>query len=116
MRDQSFHDYVVHDILGDLPGITSRAMFGGWGIYRHGVIFGLIVEGALYFKVGESNQADFQKAESQPFVYERKGKKVSLSYWLVPERILEDRETLRRWVEKSVRASEDERKKKWTIK
>ena len=34
-KDQSFHDYVVNDVLVGISGITSRAMFGGWGIYPH---------------------------------------------------------------------------------
>ena len=91
-RDKSFHDYVVHDLLNDTPGINSRAMFGGWGIYKDGKMFGLISESELYLKVNESNIANFKKVGSRPFEYARKGKKINLSYWSVSEEILENRD------------------------
>ncbi len=66
-RDQSFHDYVVQDLLEKESGITSRAMFGGWGIYKNGLIFAINSDGELYFKVGDSNRADFEKVGSHPY-------------------------------------------------
>jgi DNA transformation protein len=105
-QDPSFRDYVVQDLLEGIPGIGSRAMFGGWGIYKDGVIFAIIVDGALYFKVDESNRADFERLESRPFVYSRgKHQSTTMSYWLVPEEIMEDHEELARWVERSVQVS-----------
>lgn len=95
MRNHSFHDYVVYDLLEGVPGITSRAMFGGWGIYKDQVIFAIIIEGELYFKVDDSNRAEFERLGSHPFTYAKKdGKQVTMSYWLVPETVLEDREKL----------------------
>ena len=35
-QDTAFKDYVVGEVLREIDGITARAMFGGWGIYRHG--------------------------------------------------------------------------------
>ena len=102
-KDKSFHDYIVYDLLGDAPDITSRAMFGGWAIYKSGIIFGIIVAGELYFKVGDRNRSDFEKIESHPFVYAKKdGKPVTMSYWLVPEEIFENKEKLHELMEKSV--------------
>ena len=105
-KDQSFHDCVVYDLLGDIPGITSRAMFGGWGIYKNGTIFAIIFDGALYFKDDDTNRADFERLGSHPFVYKQGNRKpTAMSYWLVPEGILEDRERLPEWVERSVNVS-----------
>lgn len=99
----SFHDYVVRDLLAGLPGITSKRMFGGWGLYKAGVIFGIIVNGELYFKVDESNQKEYEVLGSRPFVYTKKaGKPVSMSYWFVPGAVLENRPKLYAWVEQSV--------------
>ena len=61
-KDKSFHDYIVYDILGILTGITSKAMFGGWAIYKGGTIFGIIAGGELYFKVDDKNRLKFEKA------------------------------------------------------
>ena len=102
-KDKSFHDYIVYDLLGDAPNITSQAMFGGWAIYENGAIFGIIVAGELYFKVGSENRSEFEKIESHPFVYAKKdGKPITMSYWLVPEEIMEDKEKFYDLMEKSV--------------
>lgn len=111
-KDPSFHDYVMHDLLATLPNITSRAMFGGWGIYKDDVIFGIIVDGELYFKVDDSNRGDFERSGSRPFVYSQGGKSVTMSYWLVPEEVMEDEEKLGMWVGRSVGVSIQSRKKK----
>jgi len=110
-RDEGFHEYVMNDVFGDMPGIVSRAMFGGWGIYKNGKIFAIITDGELYFKVGDSNRADYEKRGSKPFVYAMpNGKKTTMSYWLLPEEIMEDREQLEIWIEKAVRANTKDRK------
>ncbi len=104
-RDKSFHDYVVHDLLGDVGGISSRAMFGGWAVYKNGTVFGLIVSGELYFKVGAENRPEFERMGGRPFLYARPdGKSVAMSYWLVPEDALDNRERLRDLMLKSVAA------------
>lgn len=114
-RDTSFHDYII-DLLADMPGITSRSMFGGWGIYKDRIFFGLISDGELYFKVGAGNRAEYEKAMSRSFVYSANGKKITMSYWLVPEEVLEDRETLSEWVEKAVTEARKATKKPHHIK
>lgn len=105
-KDKSFHDYIVYDLLRDVPNITSLAMFGGWAIYKNGIIFGIIANGELYFKVGEENRFEFEKMESHPFVYTKSdGKPVKMSYWLVPEEVMEDRERLYNLVDESIAVS-----------
>lgn len=107
-KDQSFHDHVVYDLLEDTPGITSRPMFGGWSVYKNGVVFGIIADGELYFKADEQDHAKFEKLGSHPFRYSRKdSKSITMSYWLVPEEIMEDRTELPRWVDRAVTVSED---------
>jgi len=102
-RDKAFHEYVMHEVFASIAGITSRGMFGGWGIYKDGIFFALIVDGRLYFKVDDANRADFEKAGSEPFRYASKNKKaVTMSYWELPASVMDDPHKLRRWVEKSV--------------
>lgn len=112
-RDASFHDYVVDDLMSGIPNITSRAMFGGWGIYKDGKIFAIIADGELYFKVGDGNRADYERAGSRPFTYEGKGgKSATMSYWRVPAEVMEDREQLREWVATAVAVRRASKKKK----
>lgn len=113
MSDSSFVDYIVQDVLFDLPGITARAMFGGYGIYKQGIIFGLIANDVLYFKVSESNKADYENAKSKPFTYTKKDGIASvMSYWEVPESVLENKELLKEWVDKAVISSIHSKKRK----
>ena len=87
----------------DIPGFKSRAMFGGHGLYKHGVIFGLFAEGSIYFKVDATNIKEYEKAKSAPFTYiGASGKPISMSYWKVPDAILKNKKVLAEWIEKSL--------------
>ena len=106
MKKSSFVDYVTGDLLGGISGVRARAMFGGHGIYKGDTIFGIIVGDELYFKVGDSNRKDYEKASSEPFVYTAKGnKRVTMSYWKVPAEAMEDLQVLEEWAEKSLRVA-----------
>ena len=111
-RDVEYHEFVMDEILSGISGIHSRPMFGGWGIYKEGVFFALIADGQLYFKADASNKKDFEELGSELFIYEAKGKSISLSYWLLPEEIMTDKQKIAEWVDKSVMASIKSKKKK----
>lgn len=106
MASSSFHDFVVGDVLGHIPGIRSRKMFGGWGIYKEGKIFAIIADEALWFKVHEGNRALFEKAGSRSFTYRNRGKVYEMAYWSVPEAVINDRRKIEMWVESSLAAPE----------
>ncbi len=103
MRDKGFHEYVMGDLLSKIEGIKSRAMFGGWGIYQDGKIFALIANGKLYFKVGENNVGDYEKAGSKPFTYVgHNGKEYAMSYWELPVDVMENPDEISNWMDKSL--------------
>ena len=103
--DRLFLDYILHDQMRSLEGINARAMFGGWGIYRHGVIFAIVVDDCLFFKVGPENRPDYEKSGSRPFTYRRgKKKAIAMSYWECPPEVLEDPGRLSIWASKAVQA------------
>ena len=105
-KDQGFFEYISGEIFADMADISWRPMFGGWGFYKNGVIFGIIADGELYFKVDEQNRADYEAVGSKPFVYSMKnGKETSLTYWQLPEDILENKRALAKWIDKAVAAS-----------
>ena len=93
------------DLLSPYGSITSRAMFGGYGLYKNGIIFGIVVDDEVYFKVDGTNQAQYEELDSEPFSYEKNGKSVKLSYWKVPLEVLENEELLERWLEHSYNIS-----------
>ena len=108
-KNTSFHDYIMYALFGETPNITSKTMFGGWGIYKNGVIFAIIAEGELYCKVSNKNQPVFEKIEgSHPFSYSRKNNKaITMSYWSIPEEIMEDRERFQNLINQSVAISRE---------
>ncbi|MGH7197987.1 MAG: TfoX/Sxy family protein [Candidatus Omnitrophota bacterium] len=106
MPKADFAEYVVKDLLTEVRGVTSRAMFGGFGLYKDGFIFGIIVDDEVYFKVGDRNRKKYEEAESRPFTYKNaRGKVIAMSYWEIPADVLEDREAVARWVEESCQIS-----------
>lgn len=105
-KDADFHTYIMNDLLANIPGVTSRAMFGGWGIYQKRIIFAIIADGGLYFKVDETNKKDFEECDMRPFMYTMpNGKQMAMAYWQLPEEIMENSEELEVWVSKSVEVS-----------
>ena len=94
-RDNSYKDYIVEDVLGHIPGITSRAMFSGHGIYLDGIIVGLVIDGEFYLKVDKETGKRHKEEGEKPFEYERpNGKIVTMPYVCVSLEILEDREKI----------------------
>lgn len=93
-NDKEFQKYVM-DLFVDIPEVSSRPMFGGYGIYKNGVIFAIIADGQLFFKADEPTENDFRKHHSMPFTYNMpNGKELTMSYWLLPATVMEDREML----------------------
>lgn len=98
-KDQGLRDLVVEDLLNGTATITSRAMFGGWGLYKDAKIFGIIADGVVYLKLAEAHRAAFEKLGSHLFQYSRKdGKATTMGYWSVPDEVLEEREAFGEWV------------------
>jgi DNA transformation protein len=89
------------DLLHAWGPVGARHMFGGIGLYRGGVMFGLVVDDIVYFKVDDENRADYEKAGATPFRYQRGGRSVALSYWTVPDEVTEDRDTLVEWAKRA---------------
>jgi DNA transformation protein len=92
----------IRDLFSQFGPVTIRRMFSGAGIFADGLMFGLIVDGAIHLKVDETNIADFEREGSRPFFYTR-GKKSgrptrhALPYWRLPERLYDDPDELAVW-------------------
>ena len=97
----SFRTFVIEQLSRVLPRVRARRMFGGVGIYAGNLFFALIDDDTLYFKVDDSNRADFAVRGMGPFrPYGEAGE--VMQYYEVPHDVLEDPEALRPWAEKAV--------------
>jgi DNA transformation protein and related proteins len=102
---REYCDYLI-DALGSWGAVTAKRMFGGWGLYRDGQIFAIVIEDTPYFKVDESNRADYESAGVGPFAYMARGdKRTVMSYWQVPGDVLDDEDALKAWAEKALRVA-----------
>jgi len=101
------NDFVNHvlDLLETFGNVTARKMFGGYGIFRDGIMFGLVSEDTLYLKTDQQNRPDFEARDLPPFHYSREDRKVALSYYRVPAEAVEDAGTLSRWAEEAYAAA-----------
>ena len=92
-------EYVSHvlDLLQDFGEVTAKPMFGGYGIFRDGIIFAIVVKDRLYFKADDTNRPRFIEKGLGRFTYLRKGKECAMSYYLAPAEALEDSEIVCDW-------------------
>jgi len=88
---------LVKDALSGLGPVSVRRMFGGAGVYADGVMFGLIADDTLYLKADDATQRAFEAEGQGPFVYAGRGRTIAMSYWRIPERLLDDSEEMVEW-------------------
>ena len=101
---REYLDY-LHDLFSAFAPVTTRAMFGGYGVYRDGVIIGIVIDEVLYLKVDDLTRAAFEAEGSAPFMYEARGKRIPMSYWSVPEYALEPPQEFRPWAQRAWEAA-----------
>lgn len=78
----------------------ARYTFGGVGIYLDRVVFALIANDVLYFKVDDSNRGDYEAAGMTPFKpYPTRN--TTMPYYEVPVSVLEDIDQLTVWGRKA---------------
>lgn len=105
-----YRDYVLEQLARVAP-VTSRAMFGGVGVYSDGLFFALMDDEALYLKVDDTNRGDFEAIGMGPFRPFGDETHV-MQYYELPADLLEDAEALRPWVEAAIDVARRSRKAK----
>lgn len=106
----SFRTFIVDQLTRVVPQLRARSMFGGVGLYTGKLFFALIDDDTLYFKVDNTNRADFERLGMRPFQpYGEDGE--VMQYYQVPAELLDDCEELRPWAQKAIAVAAN--KKKW---
>ncbi len=97
---EEYRDY-IEDQLGVIGGVNFKKMFGGFGIFKDGMMFGMISPGDIFrMRVDEQNQSNYEKAGMKQFPSHH-GKK-GMPYWDVPSQVLETTDELKSWAQKSI--------------
>ncbi|HEX5056569.1 MAG TPA: TfoX/Sxy family protein [Gammaproteobacteria bacterium] len=109
-KNTEFLNFILEQMEA-LLDIHARAMFGGHGIYQGEVMFAIVADGGLYFKVDESTREDFVARGLQPFTYEAKAKSIALQYYAAPPEVFDEEEAMIAWskraIEVALRASRE---------
>jgi DNA transformation protein len=81
-------------------------MFGKTGVFCNGLMFGMVADDTLYVRVDEHNRSIFKEARSDPPLnYEKRGRTIDLSFWRVPERLLDEPDELVVWARAALAAA-----------
>jgi DNA transformation protein len=97
-------DY-LHDHLAPLGLVRIRRMFGGAGVSIDGFSVGLIADDLLYLKVDKISISRFEDENLPPFLYDKGGRMVAMSYHRAPDAAYDDPEVLRQWAELALAAA-----------
>lgn len=95
----------VIDLLADWWHVDARRMFSGYGLFRDGLMFGIVIRDVLYLKTDDDNRGDYEAAGMTPFHYQRGARRIALGYHEVPAAALDDGETLAAWAQKAYAAA-----------
>ena len=104
--DPGFEGY-LKELFDPQEGVVFRRMFGGLGIFRHGLMFALCTsEGHFCMKADTETIPEFKAQGCKEWMPQQKGRKpVSMGYWYAPEHLLEDPEEFHVWAEKAFQAA-----------
>ncbi|MDP3701750.1 MAG: TfoX/Sxy family protein [Hylemonella sp.] len=113
-RRSEFLELVVEQ-MSRLGTISSRAMFGGYGLYCNGLFIAIVTGEQLYFKADARSQSRFEVRGLPRFQYQARGKPVQLLYYQAPPEVYEDAQAMLDWgqwaLAAAVRASQPARRK-----
>ena len=86
------------DVFRRLGPIEVKRMFGGYGVYRDGVMFALVAYDLLYLRSDAESAPRFESLGLPPFQFERKGRPTAItSYRQAPESVFEDQDAALEW-------------------
>lgn len=88
---------LVLDLMAPLGVVSSRAMFGGHGLYCNALFIAIIASDKLYFKADAQSQPRFESAGLQRFEYTARGKTVQMMYYEAPAEVYENAHAMSDW-------------------
>jgi DNA transformation protein len=105
VASDSFAEF-LREQLAPLGRITMRRMFGKTGVFCDGLMFAMVTDDTLYFRVDDDNRAAFEEAKSlPPLNYGKKGRIIDLSFWRTPVRLFDEPDELNAWARLALAAA-----------
>ena len=99
----------IEDQLSSIGDVNFKKMFGGVGIFKEGLMFGMISPGDIFrMRADENNKPDYEHAGMKQFPSHH-GKQ-GMPYWDVPIHVIENTDVLKVWAQKSIDAAKNAKK------
>ena len=87
-----------NDLFAPFGRIVVRRMFGGEGLFRDGLMFGLVDDVRIYFKTSDESRTAFVAEGCGSFTFHMKrGEAILTSYYALPDRLYDDPDELAEW-------------------
>lgn len=87
----------IQELFSVFGRVSVRRMFGGAGIFADGLMIGLISDGDIFLKADAQTIPNFEAEGMAAFTYGAKRRRVVMSYWRMPDRLLDDPDELAKW-------------------
>src|SRR6202035_3652997 len=102
VASDSFAEF-LRERLAPLRRVTLRRVFGKTGVFCDGLMFAMVTEDTLYFRV---DRAAFEEAGAfPPLNYEKGGRTIDLSFWRAPERLFDEPDEFVTWAQTALAAA-----------
>jgi DNA transformation protein len=86
------------DLFAPFGRILVRPMFGGEGLFRDGIMFGLVWDERIFLKASETTRIAFVAEGCEAFTYKtKKGEGTLTSYYALPDHLYDDPDDLAEW-------------------
>jgi DNA transformation protein len=95
----------LNEVFVEFGQIEAKRMFGGYGIYRDGLMFALVADDELYLKADANSAHSFIELGLPQFEYEKNGKKMKMSYYSAPDGIFDDPALAKEWADRAYGAA-----------
>ncbi len=105
MKSDGFRAF-VEEFFEPVEGTSVRAMFGGLGVFREGIMFALAADEVLYFRADAETEPAFEAEGCEAWVYPGKNRPMTMPYRRVPERLFDERDEFRAWALTAFAAAE----------
>lgn len=105
----------IHDTLADVPGITGKPLFGGYGVFRQGVMFAGVWRTSLIVKLRDGTDDALRESHTTGFDPMGAGKPMTGWVAVDPAGIATDAE-LRGWLDRALAVIPKKAKKKPAVK
>ena len=103
----ALHEEFKNFVLDQLQGIgefETKRMFGGLALLHQGSAFAKIKHDKVWLKVDDNTMEDFKEQGMKQYSYGKDNSR-KLNFYETPIEIIEDRDKLKDWVQKSIEAA-----------